>query len=100
MLLALKALEQAASAPVANLRTVNPYVTAALADWRAHSGMSAVIPRLLAPNYCMEVGINISNLTLPSFSLSFKNRLLQGLHYSSQAAHPQHHAAISRHAAQ
>ena len=75
MLLALKALEQAASAPVANLRTVNPYVTAALADWHAHSGMSAVIPRLLAPGSCIEVGNHISNPHLPLFPCA-KNRLL------------------------
>ena len=55
MLLALKAVQQAASAPVVNLCNVNPYVVAALADWRAHSGSAAVVPRQMAPGILVQV---------------------------------------------
>ena len=55
MLLALKAVQQAASAPVVNLCNVNPYVVAALADWRAHSGSAAAVPRQLAPGILVQV---------------------------------------------
>ena len=57
MLLALKAVQQAASAPVVNLCNVNPYVVAALADWRAHSGSAALVPRQMAPGVLVQVHI-------------------------------------------
>ena len=56
MLLALKTIEQAASAPVVNLSNVNPYVAAALADWRQNSSSSAFVPRQLAGGALSAVG--------------------------------------------
>lgn len=55
MLLAVKALEHHAHTPVQNLRNVNPYVDAALADWRQQHGQNAVIARQLAPGIMQEV---------------------------------------------
>ena len=44
-LLAAASLQQQACAPIANLRLVNPYVSAALADWRSRHGVPAALPR-------------------------------------------------------
>lgn len=65
MLLALKAVQQSTSAPVVNLCNVNPYVTAALADWQAHSGSAAVIPRQTAPGVLIQVRLTEVLLILP-----------------------------------
>lgn len=55
MLLALKALQQRACVPVQNLRTMNPYVVAALDDWRQQHGHFAAIPRQFSPGCAQEV---------------------------------------------
>lgn len=49
LLLAAMTLHSGASAPVKHLRTVNPYVAAALSDWRRHCSLSASMPRQCAP---------------------------------------------------
>ncbi len=48
-LLAITALRRSAAAPIVNLRSVNPYVTAALSDWRSLKSLHAHAPRQLAP---------------------------------------------------
>ena len=48
VLAAMCALTQRAAAPVNGLRSMNPYVRSTLTDWRS-KGLSAVIPRQLAP---------------------------------------------------
>ena len=47
-LLAAAGLQQQACAPIVNLRQVNPYVSAALADWRSRHGVAAAPSRQLA----------------------------------------------------
>lgn len=54
-LLAVTALRQAAAAPIVNLRSVSPYVTAALSDWRALKGIDPLAPRQLAPGPLLRV---------------------------------------------
>ncbi|CAL8465609.1 g5145 [Coccomyxa elongata] len=54
-LLAITALRQAAAAPIVNLRSVNPYVTAALSDWRSLRRIAAHAPRQLAPGSLLKV---------------------------------------------
>ena len=54
-LLAITALRQSAAAPIVNLRSVNPYVTAALSDWRSLKGLDAHAPRQLAPGPLLRV---------------------------------------------
>ena len=54
-LLAITALRQSAAAPIVNLRSVNPYVTAALSDWRSLKGLDAHAPRQLAPGPSLGV---------------------------------------------
>ncbi len=44
LLLAAMTLHSGASAPVKHLRTINPYVAAALSDWRRHCGLRASVP--------------------------------------------------------
>ncbi|KAK9803914.1 hypothetical protein WJX72_004698 [[Myrmecia] bisecta] len=44
LLLAAMALKTSAVVPVKNLRTINPYVAAAIVDWRRHSSLAAKIP--------------------------------------------------------
>ncbi len=48
-LLAVGALRQAALPPIVNLREINPYVSAALADWTGRLGLAAAASRQLAP---------------------------------------------------
>ena len=55
MLLALKALQQSSAAPVVNLRVINPYVSAALADWQQRGGNAATITRQLALGVLLKV---------------------------------------------
>jgi acyl transferase domain-containing protein len=43
--LAMAALQSQATAPIKHLRNLNPYVVTALADWKKHHGMAAVLPR-------------------------------------------------------
>jgi hypothetical protein len=54
-LLAITALRQSAAAPIVNLRSVNPYVTAALSDWGSLKGLDAHAPRQLAPGPLLGV---------------------------------------------
>ena len=61
MLLALKAIGQAAFAPVTNLCNINPYVTVALADWRQNSSSAALVPRQLAGGPMTTVSLLTSN---------------------------------------
>ena len=49
LLLALGAQQQAAQAPIVNLREVNPYVASAVEDWRRRHGLAAALPRQHAP---------------------------------------------------
>ena len=49
LLLASMALQSGASAPIKHLRTINPYVAAALSDWRRHSGLRASVPLQTGP---------------------------------------------------
>lgn len=58
-LLAITALQQAAAAPIVNLRSVNPYVTAALSDWRSLRKIAAHAPRQLAPGSLLKVQSHI-----------------------------------------
>jgi hypothetical protein len=44
-LFAIAAIQQQQQAPIACLRQLNPYVGAALADWRARHGMAVCLPR-------------------------------------------------------
>lgn len=39
-------LQTNATPPIMHLRNVNPYVSAALSDWRSSSGLEAFIPRV------------------------------------------------------
>ena len=39
-------LQQQIAPPIMHLRNMNPYVTAALADWRSASGLQAAVPRV------------------------------------------------------
>ena len=48
-LLALTTLQQQTCTPVLNLRSINPYVQAALADWTANGKLSPMAPRQLMP---------------------------------------------------
>lgn len=54
-LLALSALQHQACPAVVNLRDVNPYVAAALGDWRSRSQMHAHVPRQAAPGVSLQV---------------------------------------------
>ena len=47
--MALQALDRAALAGTLNLRTLNPYVATALAEWRRKEGPQPAAPRQLAP---------------------------------------------------
>ena len=46
--MALAALQQGAAAGVMSLRTVNPYVAAALGDWKRRGGAASSVPRASA----------------------------------------------------
>lgn len=48
-LLALAALQQGSAAAVMCLRTVNPYVAAALGDWKRRGGTAPSVPRTFGP---------------------------------------------------
>ena len=48
-LLATTALQQQRLPPIVNLREVNPYVSAALSDWRTRQALAAMPPRQAAP---------------------------------------------------
>lgn len=54
-LLAVQAMQRAASAPFQNLRNLNPYVTAALSDWDARAASGAFVPRQLATAAASQV---------------------------------------------
>ncbi len=45
-LLAVTAAQAAAAPPVMHARSLNPYVSAALSDWRARCRVAPVIPRV------------------------------------------------------
>ena len=62
MLLALNASKQSALAPIVNLSNINPYVTAALTDWRQNSSSSAFVPRQLVGSATSTVRFPISGL--------------------------------------
>ena len=49
LLLASSALQQRSTAPVKHLRSINPYVAAAVSDWRRHCGLTAAIPLQASP---------------------------------------------------
>ena len=49
LLLAAGSQQARAAAPIRHLRNVNPYVAAALSDWRRRCGLTAALPLQLAP---------------------------------------------------
>ena len=55
MLLATESLTRAAAPPIVNLRNVNPYVAAALADWQLQQGLTPQAPRQLSPAPLLQV---------------------------------------------
>ena len=71
-LLALQPLAHALSSPIMHLRTLNPYVTAALGGWARHGAqtltLSAALPRQLCPSQPLE---NLSGTS--SFGMSGVN---------------------------
>ncbi|BDA51457.1 probable inactive phenolphthiocerol synthesis polyketide s at N-terminal half [Coccomyxa sp. Obi] len=75
VLMAITALQQAAAAPIVNLRTVNPYVTAALSDWRSLRGIAAHAPRQLAPGSLLKGDNRVSPVAAgtSSFGMSGVN---------------------------
>lgn len=74
MLLALKAVGQAAFAPVINLCNINPYVTAALADWRQNSSSAAFVPRQLSGGPITAVSLLTSLLQVEADGSDWKSR--------------------------
>jgi hypothetical protein len=52
--LALEALRNAGAPGIMCLRELNPYVVAALADWRRRSGCSPLLPRGLTPHRALS----------------------------------------------
>ena len=54
-LLALCTVSHMGSPPIVNLRNVNPYVIAALADWSAQAGKAVLVPRQYAPRILSKV---------------------------------------------
>jgi acyl transferase domain-containing protein len=49
LLLAASALREHSTAPVKHLQSINPYVAAAISDWRRLCGLTAAIPLQPAP---------------------------------------------------
>ncbi len=72
-LLAITALQQVAAAPIVNLRSVNPYVTAALSDWRSLRKIAAHTPRQLAPGSLLKVCFRIHLETLVQTGLYMRS---------------------------
>lgn len=60
LLLAVSALQQQAAPGILNLRGVNPYVSAAISDWRKASAKAAALPRQLAPHTERQQGMGRS----------------------------------------
>ena len=54
-LLALCAVSNSACPPIINLRDVNPYVGAAMADWAARGGQNVLLPRQYGPTAVSKV---------------------------------------------
>lgn len=73
-LLAVCALNQAALTPIVNLREINPYVSAALADWHTRLGLAAAPSRQLAPAAHLAAGAAAQRLAgTSSFGMSGVN---------------------------
>ncbi len=64
MLTAAAACCTALAPPVTSLRSLNPYVAAATAEWRARHGMSALLPRQILPS--LTEARNLSETLLSS----------------------------------
>ena len=75
-LLAIMALRQSTAAPIMNLRSVNPYVTAALSDWHSLKGLDAHAPRQLAAGPSLGVCgylISTDHISLARHRLHFQS---------------------------
>ena len=76
-LLALSAVGQRSAVPTVNLRHVNPYVEAALADWNARSSKAASVTRQLSPGTALQVRVALP-LWLLLILLSDRQKLQSG----------------------
>lgn len=73
LLLALAAQQQAAQAPIVNLRELNPYVASAVEDWRRRHALLAALPRQQAPMPAAAAGSAARVAGTSSFGMSGVN---------------------------